>query len=438
MLSNDTLSRIDEIKRRIDFSYVIPSSKSHGSLNCPFCHRKNKAHIYNGQFFRCYSSKCGVHGDIINIHKLLYYPSEKGGFYKSIEDLEKLASINRQEFFDLQSERVQLYEKALDTYKYILMDTSEGSSARNYLSSRGFDSTCLRMYDIGYASSNNPLQAFGLDPFLLKKHHLITGWSNSSSEYYSNRIIFPIRNLEKHTVHFIGRYCGSVPKTSEGDDKFLRYKNSKSSESLPSTSNYLVFEDYIEEYLSLEEPYVILAEGYPDALSLKQLGLPVLGLLGLEGLTKHYSKLSKFKYIICVFDNDFFPQDHPLYPLEFKSWRRIVPQLVDLALILPHTQFFTFMVPESFNNINCKDINDWLLSSNLSASFFKSFIESKKQDLISSLIDRWGSDFSRHSTLLQLIHSTPNPLQSVHLSNLQQFIPLEFSPLTYALHLFND
>ena len=72
-----------------------------------------------------------------------------------------------------------------------------------------------------------------------------------------------------------------------------------------SQPNSLVFEDKLDSYVSVSDT-LILVEGYPDSFTLYQQGFHVVGLLGLEALSKQASKFSKFSKVICVFDNDKF------------------------------------------------------------------------------------------------------------------------------------
>ncbi len=428
MLSENNLERVEKVKQEASISSLDNNIKNHGSSICPFC-LKHKAYVYEDKFFICYSSKCGIKGDVISINSKLNNLS----YFESLSQLEKSLGISNN-FQEVVKERTLVYEQALEIYKYILLDTKEGKIARDYLEQRNIDITTISMYDIGYAPSSNPLKAYGIDSKLLAKHQLINNYD--SNEYYANRIIFPIRDTYKRVIHFVGRYCGSVPKNKEGEDSLLRYKNSKSSDNIPTITNYFIFEDFLNAYNNLED--VFICEGYPDSLSLMQLGLQTLGILGLQGLTKQYYKLSKLNSIVCVFDNDFYDIDHPNDKLkgQFKSWVQIIPQLVEIQQILPKLKIYTWMVPDYVNDKRTKDVNDYLTISKLPKDELLKKINIEKKEFVIDIINRWGSDITKHLDLLKVISATGRgqELLSNYISD-----ELKYSnPINYALKVFES
>ena len=133
-----------------------------------------------------------------------------------------------------------------------------------------------------------------------------------------------------------------------------------------------------------------------------------------------------------VADNDYFPEDHPQYPLEYKSWRRLIPQLVELQIILPKVKVSWLMVPEGGKtnrgaNYSCKDVNDWYTRSGMNARELQAHIIANKQELVPTLIDKWGPDLSRHLSLIRLITATGHDVRL-----LERYIPSDWSPITYA------
>lgn len=346
---------------------------------------------------------------------------------QAVEQLEAMAGISSAKVSA--SSRHELLQQCVNIYSHYLW-SEEGKSALEYLRRRGFDDYALQFHQVGYAPNGYSLRSFDIDSNQLRKEGLLKG----KTEYFSTRIIFPIRNYQDQLVHLVGRYLGEVPKDDVGEDMLPRYKDTQGYQGLAGTKSYLAFEHLIPGYLKAGQR-LIIAEGFPDTLSLVQRGSSAVGLLGLEKLASHAHKLKGFTEIITIFDNDIYPEDHPTHPLEYKSWRRVIPQLIDLQIILPHVNFYLWMVPEVSQNpdgsrYRAKDVNDWLAGSQLPFDLLQEEILSGKQELISALIKRWGSDLSQHSVLLRLLQATGRDA-----SELKKYVSPELDPIDYALSI---
>jgi len=411
--------RKERILSEIKVSQVI-DVKDSGTSTCPCCGKPNKFSVQANRG-KCWSSSCDLNksNDVIS----LYGWKHNLNFWESIKAIE--SEFNLPVGSNKPSERSQLLESCLDIYVNYLW-SSEGKQALTYLRDRGFLDSTIQDYKLGYAPSFNCLRSKGID----SKKLTIAGLLADNKEYYSKRIVFPIRDRVGHLQHFTGRYI--LPITN---DSIPRYKDTKKADN-KGTKDFLVFEDKLTKYLTLSNTLYV-AEGYPDTLSLAQVGLPVVGSLGLEKLTSHYSKLSKFENIIFMFDNDTYEADHPKYPLDYKSWVRITPQLVDLQIALPHINFETCLVPSNTQTKQkyfkpTKDINDWINTGQLTGDEVKKYINSKKKEFVTSLISQWGGDRSRHFTLLRLITATKKDYLK---SELVKYIDPSISIIDYACEL---
>jgi hypothetical protein len=430
MLDDITIQRLERLKNHIGLSSIHPDFNTRGASNCPFCNKKGKGYIVDDQFFKCYSSRCATQGDLVSIYRKLHGLEGKGSFFTAISELEKLAGLS--DLTETNDERSELLGEVVDTYASILW-TSEGREALKYLKSRGFDDISLNMYQVGYAPQGSTLLKYGFDINKLSQHQLYD--RRHEKEYFSNRITFPIRDMQGKYVHIVGRWLGDVPKDENGDDKWLRYKDSKG----PITSkNYFAFEHLIPAFSLRNKPYLVLTEGFPDALTLNQAGIPAIAILGLEGLLKQYQKFKDLEELIVVADNDYFAEDHPLYPLEYKSWRRLIPQLVELQIMLPQVKISWLMVPEGGTtsrgiSYSCKDVNDWYNRSGMSSRDLQAHIIANKQELVPTLIEKWGPDLSRHLSLIRLITATGSDVRQ-----LERYIPVGWSPITYASQVFSS
>ena len=411
--------RKDRILSEIKVSQVV-NVKDKNTSTCPCCGKSNKFSVQANRG-KCWSAYCELNDskDVIGLygwkHNLNFWDS-----IKAIETEFGLPVGNSNP-----SERSQLLEKCLSIYKDYLW-AHEGKQALDYLRERGFLDSTIRDYRLGYAPNFNCLRSKGISASDLAKEGLF----EDNKEYYSKRIILPIRDRLGHLVHFTGRYA--LPIT---DDSIPRYKDTKKANN-KGTKDFLVFESEISNYLKNSDTLYV-GEGYPDTLSLRQLGLPAVGSLGLEKLTGHYSKLKDFKNIVFMFDNDTYDADNLKYKREYKSWVRVVPQLIDLQIVLPNINFYTCLVPANTKTKQkfykpTKDINEWISVGELTGDEVKSYITLKKKEFVTSLVDKWGSNRSQHFTLLKLITATNKHYLKAELA---KYIDPKLSIIDYACEL---
>lgn len=402
--------RIQAVLNNYQISDIAPFL-SKGANQCPACSKKSKFYVYSTGV-KCYSSSCELHKyrDLISFYGYLNHLT----YHEALLALEKTSGLNNHNY----DERHDLLNQILYIYSYYLF-SKEGEQALRYLISRGFSKEYLQLARIGYAPFTNALKLHGIDKNQLVKNKLI---SSNESDYFKNRIIFPVYSRHKKLVHLIGRYVGSVPSDEDGNDLIPRYKNSKSVKH--KSTDFLLFENNLSIYEKRQK--VILTEGCTDTFTLNQYGVPVLGMLGIEKLSNHYYKLKNLKKIYCVFDNDRFPIDHPVYPNQYKSWSRILPELIDLQFCLPDIDFYIWMVPSNKG----KDINDYFTKSEGTTKYKINCIYNKAVPLIDFLISEYKYDFSKHITILRLIklkNRDPQLLGSV--------IPTDYSPIDYLMKL---
>lgn len=423
--------RIRALETYIGISDICSVSPS-GSSSCPACGKKNKFSVWENKTAKCWSNHCTLNEEngkpysVVTLYRVLNnLPKDGKGFFQALLELEKRAGISYSDY-KVKDERSEFLQTCLDLYSWALW-SSEGKEALAYLKDRGFSEEIIQEHKIGYAPTAYFLRGFEeIDPTKLKEEKLLS----YKKEYFDNRLVFPIRDIKGDLVHFVGRYLGEVPKNEEGEDLIPRYKDTQPVKNIPGTKAYLAFEHLIPAYLQSGVKTLFIAEGYPDTLSLIQRGFHAVGLLGLEKLTSHSDKLKKFDSIVAVFDNDFYPKSHPKYPLEYKSWRKIIPQLIEIQRTLPQTNIQTWMVPEGEG---VKDINDWLNKNNhLSQGEIKKIIESGKRNLVLQLIKKWGNDISKHKILLELISIT-----SIGKDELEKYITY-VNPLEYALEVIQN
>ena len=412
MTNPELQSRLENIASVTSWSSISPYfTKETGTTVCPFCRRKSKGYLYPN-YFKCFSSRCAKRGDKINVFKELNQLS----FWTAVKHLESNNGLDPKSLSETFQKRSDLLSEVLYVYHCLLL---ENEDAINYLLSRGISLNYIKQKQLGYAPMSR--KTLGEYQHLKENKLILQELVNNYGDFFHNRIIFPIYNQNGFLVHLTGRQFPDI----ETDYKYL---DSKSVRSVGSSKQYLLFEEEIDHYLEYSDT-VYLTEGVMDSFIMNQEGMPVLGLLGLQKIMDHVTKFNRFKKIIAVFDNDRYDLDHPYFPGELKSWRQVIPQLIDLQTYLgKETQIFTCMIPEG---CECKDINDYYLKYG-SKSLVKT-LNKHKEDFTTSFINNCKGDMSQHLTAIKLVSSTGQGKEL-----LRKYIAEDFDPLDYAIQVLNS
>lgn len=410
---NSVEERIEQILSLVSISDI--SDLKNGGNTCPCCGKKQKLWVWSNQSYKCFYPSCELSEgprNVISLYRHLNSLLSPAGFYQALQDLEQIAGIELAEsFFKTRSTAL---EQALCVYQEILW-SEEGQPALHYLMKRGFSRETINQLGIGFAPAQGCLRDYNLDEVKLVREGLL----KNKRDYFRNRVIFPIFNVQGYLVHLQGRYLGDLPLDSKGQPLCGRYKDSRSDKS--GSKNYLFLEHFLKEYNSGQ---LVLAEGAPDAMSFLEAGVSSVGVLGLEKLTSHHHKLKKFKRLVFAFDNDRFDADHPKYPNQFKSWVSILPQVLTLQILLPNTVIDLWTPP-----LGCKDANE-LLQNQGAAGLLRSL--QTCWPFPETIIQKWGPNLSYHKDLLKLVTVMPQ-----YKNMLLKHIPFT-DPLDYAIEVFQS
>lgn len=446
MLAKDVVShRVDIIKQKLGLSSLIEtitgkSINREGTSKCPFCDKSGKWFTIRDTTGWCYSASCPSNIskkklDVISLYQWHYDTS----FLSTLNKLEEMIGLNTtSELQDRYEKRHKFLSQVISIYQSLLW-SNPGKAGLEYLRQRGFSDATIQNSFIGYVPYRNCLQSFNLSiPSLLEE-----GLYNPTykSEYYSqNRVIFPLRDSWGRFVHLQSRFIGPIPKDDKGEDIFPRYKATLSCNLIP-ISHCLFLKERLSSYkqsnsLSLEQTKLdegktlFITEGIPDALSLVQLGLPAVGMIGINNLIDHHSSLSDFNQIYILGDNDRFSKHHPHFPNQYKSWIKLYPHAVSLQKTLGSSVIRCWMPPRSYKGSPVKDIND-LLRLGINTKELLSLISSHYWDVVTFSILSKAKSLSNHQELLSLISSTGRGK-----SLLLKHIP-PLSPIDYALSIFS-
>ena len=361
MVGNNSFA--DEIRANVKVSDVL-DSRYNKRIDCPSCKRIKSASVINNEFVYCYSASCGFKADVIGLNSFLLF-GDKDNFKESIKELGNRFSIRSNSGIDVDKNN---FYKAVNS---IYIEHLEGQQL-DYLLNRCIKEGVIKQLGIGYANGLSLRKEFGRSELI--KYNLLV----NNKEFFINRVVFPLISNMGYITSFVGRYIG------EASDFIPRYKN------LQTSINNLVLEQYIDLYS--KDEVLCIAEGFVDTISLYQLGLQAVGILGVQGLLNYSNKLKSFKSICFCFDSD--KDDDGNY----KSYKQLIPQIIELILINPICNYYIYLPQEA------KDINDLLCKGLIS----KDKVLSDKLSFIEFLIKLYIEDYSKHIQLIKLIEVTNN------------------------------
>lgn len=275
--------------------------------NCPFHQEKTPSFIVNPekQIFHCFG--CGVGGDVFSF--LMKY--EQMSFPEALKRLAERVHVPLPESIQSsprersQLERLyQIYSTASEFYHSNLKHPELGKVSRTYLSKRGFWSSEIDTFQLGFALSEwrslyEYLSKKGFkEEELIRSGLVLRSTQGTTYDLFRSRIVFPIFNPHEKVIAFGGRVLG---------DEMPKYLNS------PETP---IFRKRRELYClhlakralaaSSEARRVLIVEGYLDAIRLHANGFQnVVATLGTSLTQEHVQILKRYvDEAIVLFDGD--------------------------------------------------------------------------------------------------------------------------------------
>ncbi len=293
--------RIEQIKEANDIVEIISdyvSLKKSGSgykALCPFHQEKTPSFMVSPQkqIFHCFG--CGTGGNVFSFIQKV----ENMTFIESVKLLAKRAGINIDEysFAYKPSEKEKILEINLEALKYFIEQFNKNEKPQKYVKMRGITEEALEEFKIGYAPDNNGLflklkeKKFPED--LILKSWLCQKRDNRYFDIFRDRLIFPIFNVFSEPIAFGGRvFDNSNPKYINSADTPI-YLKGKNLYNLNNAKKY-------------KDEYLILVEGYMDAIRLFSKGIKnVVATLG-TALTEEQAKILKrhTSKIVILYDMD--------------------------------------------------------------------------------------------------------------------------------------
>ena len=309
---------IDDIKSNNDIvdiisQYVILKRSGRNFLGlCPFHKEKTPSFSVSAdkQIFHCFG--CGIGGDVIsfickidnvNYKEAIEILAEKAGIPLPISD-----NTNDTKKEMLKQKIYEINELVANFYHQNLY-TSIAKPAQEYVKKRKLDNNTLKKFMIGYSTGGNEvyklLKEKGFTEEQILASNLVKKTNYGYNDVYKNRLMFPIQDIRNRYIAFGGRVL---------DNSLPKYINSP--EGIVYSKGKNLYALNIAKGTKLDK--IIMVEGYMDAVSLHQRGIPnAVASLG-TSLTEGQARLLR-KYtekVIIAYDSDGAGQTATLRGLE--------------------------------------------------------------------------------------------------------------------------
>lgn len=266
---------IEQIRTASDIVSVIgdyvPDLKKAGrnfKCCCPFHTEKTPSFVVSPEkgIFRCFG--CGVAGDVFKFVMLI----ENISWIESVKKLAEKNGITIQETFNEKysvSEKTKIFELLERTAKFYhrcLLESNSASFVRDYVRQRGMTDETIKKFMIGYAPKGKLLESAkkkGYAYDMLSKSGLFTKTDfGNIFEYMSERLVFPILDIQGRVVAFGGRTLA---------DSKAKYLNTPETIVYSKSSNLYGLYQTLPELR--KEKSIIVVEGYMDVVLSQQYGV---------------------------------------------------------------------------------------------------------------------------------------------------------------------
>ena len=375
---------------------------------CPFHNEKTASfHVEpDKKFYYCFG--CHAGGDVIKF----IMEQEKVSYSDAIATLAKRTGIEikytngtpekENPQLKIIEQYTELYERTASMFHYFLLETPQGKSALEYITSRGISLDTIKKFKLGFA----PIDRKWLKNFLLKKNFSNEFLLNSglfSKKYsdvafFSNRLMFPIFNRRGQVVALGGRQLSNDPNSpkylNSGD--LIQYKKGET----------LYAFNFAKKAIR-EAKKVIFCEGYMDCIAYHQCGIEyAVAPLG-TALTEMQIKIIRpfVDEVLLSFDSDGAGQKATMRAILMLRKENITVRIIQLTGGKDPAEIMQKLGPQVLTNQVSNAIldSDFLLSR-LGAEFPIDTPEGKtKASLVYfSYVDALQSDIQKESCLEQL------------------------------------
>ena len=303
---------IEEIKNNANIVEVIgdvislqKAGRNYLGL-CPFHGEKTPSFnvVEDKQFYHCFG--CGRSGDVFKfIEEYQGVP-----FMEAVQILGQRVGIEVEKPLYSEQKPVSphqalydMHEDAAKFYHAILMTTTMGEEARNYLYQRGLTDEVLKHFRIGLAPPERNYLYQRLSGQYREEDFLDSGLfylsdANQFVDTFHNRIMFPLTNDQGKVIAFSGRIWQKT------DSQTSKYKNSRSTAIF--NKSYELYHMDRAKKSSGKTSEIYLMEGFMDVIAAYRAGIEnAVASMGTALTHEHVQHLSKYcKKVILSYDGD--------------------------------------------------------------------------------------------------------------------------------------
>ena len=208
-----------------------------------------------------------------------------------------------------------------------------GAEGLRYAQSRGMSKGTLTRFGIGFAPDSwdslcKAMRAKGYTDEELKASGLVSEKNDRIFDRFRNRLMFPIIDVRGNVIGFGGRVM---------DDSTPKYLNSPETEIFNKRKNLFALNVAKKSKLG----YLILVEGYMDAIALHQYGFDcAVASLGTSLTEEHATLLSRYtEQVVLIYDGDEAGQN---------ATKRAIPMLEKAGLQVKVLQMRDAKDPDEF------------------------------------------------------------------------------------------
>lgn len=368
---------IEQIREETDILSIISEytaltkrGNNHVGL-CPFHNEKTPSFSVSEDKQMYYCFGCGAGGNVITF----IMQKENMTFPEALAHLADRAHMDivleetspqDMEKYNKKQLLLEIHTQAARFF-YHTLSNPQSLSVQEYLESRGIDKNIIKRFGIGYASPNYNIlydylknQGYN-DALLLDSGLFIKSKKGMLFDRFSDRVIFPIFNLNKKVIAFGGRII------NEGSPKYL---NSPESILFDKSSNLYGLNWAREQ----KHPYYILVEGYMDVIAMHKAGFTqTVASLGTAFTIGHAKLLKRYtEEVIILYDSDLAGNNAAL---------RAIPILKATGLAVKVLQLTSEKDPDDYLKNHSVEEMKYLLDTAQSDTWFKVTKLKEKYDL---------------------------------------------------------
>ena len=273
---------------------------------CPFHQEKSPSFKINPStgLWHCFGA-CSEGGDVfsyvmkrenLDFPDAIRYLADKAGITLSEEaHVSKGPRKNR---------LIECLTEAENYFHSMLMrGRGEGpETARAYLSGRGFGAGVCKRWKLGYAPGRGALVAHlrkcGFTTQEMVVANLAVERNGRISDWFYDRVMFPIHDEQGRTIAFGGR----ITKKVENAPKYLNTRDT----TVFNKGKHLFAYDVAKETIAAQSE-AIICEGYTDVIAMHEAGFTnTVAALGTAFTSEHVKLIDRqrARKIICMFDGD--------------------------------------------------------------------------------------------------------------------------------------